>query len=335
MYPAVKKLHIFVIVLLIFAIIAATFSVFVTIVRNNAPSPAATIDPPIWPDMPANTNPNLKYFGYYHFSEPEAINAVAEMGNANVAKADADCLDEIANLAAKDFKILIMTRHIFFKSGELKPDYQQIWEQTKINIAPYMDNIIGFYVDEPMWTGKSQEAFQTSCQIVRQDFPDKIMMAMVCWFSVITPNLIGYEPDEYFKYCTDLGFDYYHPWDKDYFLYNVNVFKTKVAVHNQKIWLSPKGFYVADHDKSINWLNEDTTLPHGDDIVNWIKGCYEVAVEDHDIVGFFTFVYGSDSEIDSYDHWLAQYFDVDGEFYRKDIRELYIDIGKAIIANDN
>lgn len=79
-----------------------------------------------WEEMPENTNPNFKYFGYYHFSD--AIDEVAAMGNANLAKVDAEEIEEIAHLAAKNFNILIMIRHIFFEDN--------------INITEYGENVM-------------------------------------------------------------------------------------------------------------------------------------------------------------------------------------------------
>lgn len=292
-------------------------------------------EPLAWAEMPPNTNPNFKYFGYYHFSD--AIDEVAAMGNANLTKVDIDYLDEIAHLAEKNFNILIMIRHVFFKGGETPADCEERWGKAKEDIAPYMDNIIGFYVDEPIWTGKTQEAFHYACQTVRRDFPDKRMVAMLMYDAVLQTGFILRNPPdtrEYCKYCTDVGFDLYAPWNKEGFLQNIELLKKNVLIEGQSIWLSPKGFYVADRKKNVNWMFEDTKLPVGEDIKRWIKGAYEVAVADPLIVGFLTFVYGDEGSLKSYDYCLFQFFDEQSEFYDKEIRDLYIQIGKAVIAND-
>ncbi|NLO64916.1 MAG: hypothetical protein GX095_06740 [Clostridiales bacterium] len=98
--------------------------------------------------------------------------------------------------------------------------------------------------------------------------------------------------------------------------------------------LSPKGFYVADRSKSINWVFEDTSLPPGEDMKRWIKGAYEVAVAEPLVVGFLTFVYGDEDTLEKYDYYLAQFFDEESEHFDKELRDLYVKIGKAVIAND-
>lgn len=331
MHSFFRKLQAIIIIILLFAITGSVFSAIgVHIKKSNTLDEEPT---PYWEEMPANTNLNFKYFGYYHFSD--AVDEVAAMGNANLAKVDAEDIEEIASLARNNFRILIMIRHIFFESGDTPEDWAARWENAKLELAPYMDNIIGFYVDEPMWTGKTIEAFHHACKTVRADYPDKRMMAMVCWWSVVMPEMISdADPKEYFRYCTDLGYDLYRTWDKDAVLADVALFESTIAVYGQAIWMSPKGFYVSNQTKNINWMYENLDLKHGDDIVNWIKGAYEIAVNNHRIVGFLTFVYGNEGTGEGYDHWLSQYFDTDGEFYREDIRELYIQIGKAVIAND-
>lgn len=291
----------------------------------------------VWPEMPPNTNPNFKYFGYYHFSD--SIDEVAAMGNANLAKVDIDYLDEIEHLARRNFNILIMIRHVFFENGETPGDVGERWETAKKGIEPYMDNIIGFYVDEPIWTGKSQEAFHYACQTVRRDFPDRKMVAMLMYDSVLKSGIINtrikdIDPREYCKYCTDVGFDFYHKWDKDTLIKNISLLKKNVLIDGQVIWLSPKGFYVADRSKSINWVFEDTSLPPGEDMKRWIKGAYEVAVAEPLVVGFLTFVYGNEDTLEKYDYYLAQFFDEESEHFDKELRDLYVKIGKAVIAND-
>lgn len=287
---------------------------------------------PAWADMPENTNPNFKYFGYYHFSN--AIDEVASHGNVNLAKVDIECVDEIDHLYRKGFYILIMTRHIFFSSGETPTDWEQRWNTAKEIMQPYLDRIIGFYVDEPLWTGKSMESFHFSCQTVRNDYPDKRMMAMLSYGALTMSEFLwGIDVAEYCKYCTDIGWDFYRPWDKEGVLSDLEIVKTKIAIYGQDIWMSPKGFYVIDKNKSLNWFWENSRLAPGEDIINWIKGSYEIAVNEPRIVGHFTFCYGDDSSEEKYDYYLYKFFNKDDAAYRKDIKDLYIQIGKAVIAN--
>lgn len=276
-----------------------------------------------WPEMPENTNPNLKYFSYYHFGN--RIPEVAAYGHANFSKADAKNLDEIQELYDNGFYIFIMIRYIFFKDGETPSDYQARWENAKTQLAPFMDKILGFYVDEPR-RGKSKEAFHLACQTVLSDFPDKMMM------SVMTIQALSdYEESrDYFQYCTDLAYDFYPSWSKKDVLKNIEKLETQIAVNNQNIWLVPKAFYTVSVDKDPYWISENKKLPIGKDVLDWIKGSYEIAVADHRIVGIYPFVYDNDD----FDIPLRGFFAKDSPYYNEEVFGVYDRIGKAIINNN-
>ncbi|NCA66758.1 MAG: hypothetical protein EOM87_01695, partial [Clostridia bacterium] len=215
-----------------------------------------------WSDMPANTNAGLKYFGYYHFGS--RIGEVAAMGNSNISKTDARNIDEIAELIEHGFQVFIMIRHIFFKDGKTPSDVVERWEKAKEDIAPYLDNILGFYVDEPMWTGKTESAFHYACQTVRADYPGKKMMAVMALFPAFANTAAA---ARYFQYCTDLGYDLYLNWDSG--VQNmVNRLEDEIAIYNQKIWLIPKGFY---RSYDVATYVEDDTIAVGEDVLRWIK----------------------------------------------------------------
>lgn len=314
-------------------IIIALLASFSALFSACAPDENTDFDRSAWPEMPENTNPNFKYFGYYHFSE--SVEEVSSQGNANLAKVDAECLDEIAELYEHDFNILIMIRDIFFEHGQTPEDYMTRWETAKANLEPYWDKIIGFYVDEPMWTDKDMRAFHLACLTVRHDFPDKRMFAMLMYGAVLNSKaFFGVDSAEYCKYCTDIGFDFYRSWSKTDVLSDIEAVKQKVAIYNQDIWLSPKGFYTTSPEKSINYVFENKNLAPGEDIINWIKGSYEIAVNDPRIVGFLTFCYGGSDSGETYDLYLKRFFDENDEFFNEYMKKLYIQIGKAVIAAD-
>lgn len=319
-----KKL---VIVLLVAINIAAIVGGLAYSVRNTPPERI------FWEEMPENTNVNLKYFGYYHFGG-NVIEEVASFGHSNMCKLDGDD-DELKRLLDNGFQVFIMIRHMFFKNNETPADWSTRWAKVKAAIDPHIDQILGFYVDEPVRLdifsneniGKSMQSFHFACQQVRQDYPDKRMM------SVLTINDIkNYDYSrEYYKYCTDLGYDFYPRWDRDDVLSDINTLETQIAVNNQAIWLIPKAFYtVLERDSDLYWLIEDRTIPIGQDILDWIKGSYEIAVADHRITGIFCFVYDNDG----YTASLRKFFMKDSEFYNEEIFGVYDQIGKAVIAND-
>ncbi len=289
--------------------------------------------PIYWEDMPKNTNPNLKYFGYYHFGG-DIIEEVASFGHSNMCKVDGDYTEELIRLIDNGFQVFVMIRHMFFESQGTPADWEERWESVKATIDPYIDKILGFYVDEPIRydlltgenIGKSMEAFHFACQTVRADYPNKKMMA------VLTINDLSKKEysREYYKYCTDLGYDFYLKWNKKSVLNNISVLENYIAVDNQNIWLIPKGFYTVDFkEDDLYWLIEPKDIPPGEDVLDWIKGSYEIAVADERIVGLFCFVYDNE-------HFtipLRKFFLPDSDYYNEEVYGVYNQIGHAVIAN--
>ena len=271
----------------------------------------------IWEEMPENTNPNLQYFRYYHESD---LGDIINQRNNNIFRTDAREIEKISYMYEHDYSIFIMIRYIFFKNGEIHPEWEQNWENMKTTLAPYMDKIEGFYVDEPIFTGKIKESFHLACQTVRNEYPDKKMIAVLSYPSIDTKNA------DYFKYCTDLGYDLYESWNKESILEKITRLEEEVAIYNQNIWLIPKAFYTLH---GINRFLENMDLEPGYDIINWIKGSYEIAVNDHRISAIYAFAYDDDA----YDISLERFFNENNENYQPEIKELYLQIGKAVIAN--
>lgn len=317
----------------------------------HAPKPTHKAGVPedyFWDEMPENTNPNLKYNGYYHFeNSSESIRDIAAAGNANVGKIDIDGENDYAQfkiMCESGLYVLVMIRHIFFDSSQpdyIRKDWQERWNAVKKKIEPYYDSVIGFYVDEPAWNGISQQAFHLASKTVRDDYPDKKMMVMLAYIptmdiTFVTKLITGAKVKsirEYCKYCTDICCDFYRNWDKEKVLKDIRHLTKKVYIEGQNIWLSPKGFYVNNYRKNINWFFENRRRKVGEEIVDWIKGCYEISVADERITGFFTFVYGDENTTKAYDAGLKMFYDKNNEYYDPEITQLYSQIGKAIIKN--
>jgi hypothetical protein len=282
-----------------------------------------------WEDMPENTNPRLQYFGYYHFGNH--IKEVADYGHSNITKVDGDDIEELTEYLDNGFRVFIMIRHMFFKDNKLNPDWENRWEAVKEAIDPHIDQILGFYVDEPvrkkLFTseniGKSMESFHFACQQVLKDYPGKRMMSVMTIDDINDPVYSR----EYFKYCTDLGYDYYPRWNDSEVRKNIRILEEQIAIAGQDIWLIPKAFYTVDYESDLYGLIEDTTIPIGKDVLDWIKGTYRIAVEDHRIVGIYVFSY--DDSIFTVD--LRRFFLKDSEYYNEEIFGTYNQIGKAII----
>jgi hypothetical protein len=115
---------------------------------THAPSPVHKPGKPedyFWDKMPENTNPNLKYNGYYHFENNTcSIKDIAAMGNANVGKIDIDGdndYEQFKAMCSYGFHVLVMIRHIFFDSNQpdsIRLDWQERWNEVKRRIEPTM-----------------------------------------------------------------------------------------------------------------------------------------------------------------------------------------------------
>jgi len=316
-----------IILFLVFAIVVAVVcSTFVAANREEK------IEVPIyWQNMPENTNPNLQYFGYYHFDS--YIKTVADYKHSNICKIDGNDTDTLTELLDNGFQVFIMIRYMFFKDGETPADWEQRWNAVKAVINPHIGQIMGFYVDEPIRRnigstvniGKSMASFHFACQKVLEDYPDKRMMSVLTIDDINNPDYSR----EYYQYCTDLGYDFYPRWSVGDVRKYIGVLEDEIAVGGQDIWLIPKGFYTVDYESDLYGLIEDTTIPIGKDVMDWIKGTYKLAIADHRVVGIYAFSY--DDHIFTVD--LRRFFTEGSEYYNEEIYGVYNQIGHAIIDN--
>ena len=135
---------------------------------------------------------------------------------------------------------------------------------------------------------------------------------------------------DYYQYCTDLAYDFYPMWNESSVTNLIHRLETEIAVSNQNIWLVPKAFYTVDPKKDPYFFYENKNVPAGEDIKNWIKGTYQLAVNDPRVVGIFCFVYDNGN----FDASLRRFFREDDSYYNAEVFGLYDKIGKAVISND-
>ena len=297
-----------------------------------------------WQDMPENTNPNLKYMGLYHMSD--YTQELMDMDIVDITKVDAREVNKIQEYYEAGYQIFIITRYVFFDNGELNANWQANWEKVKTDIEPYIDKILGFYIDEPWLTGKTKEAFHIACQTVREDFPNKKMMSVMALSSFKKMIVFDIAPIDYFDYCTDLAYDFYPNWNKNTIETQIEYFKNSRLREGQKMWLIPKAFYTVELPGDGNYLyDQNSQLEAGEERLKWIKGSYEIAVVDQDIVGIFAFVYSNGNfdltlrdflveKLEHTDELTTEITLVSNENYSNEILGTYQQIGQAIIYNN-
>ncbi len=291
-------------------------------------------------------NPNLTNFGYYHgdmnFNQSDGsgyvsdnLDAIGGWHNSNVVSfsvwpryysSHQDILHQhLQKAASYGMKVLLNVYGIFFDyndSGSLMSDWQSAWNNYKNAIAGYEDKILGFYIDEPKQSGVTESDFHTVTQKIRQDYPDKKMMSVISYDTLMDNTVTS----SYLQYCTDAGFDYYYGswnwWDywndrEHYYPYLFDKFKTEKAP-TQNLWVIPKVFKGA--------IADDPNPPK-DDIENW----YDLAKGEQRTVGMLNFTYASYWDGNGNAIGAGQLFDETNANYDSELKATHISIGQEVI----
>ena len=291
-----------------------------------------------WTEMPENTNKNLKYFGYFHsdgFGQKQSsyVNEIAALGNANMAMINsAFTVDEVK----KDLTDVknggmkaILSIHGLFNGGatgkldtaHLKSDYQAVWTAYQSEIQSFIDDgtIYAFYFDEPRWNGIGEEDFRTLTSYLRETVPTVGTMACMTAMDIGIGNYggVGECSEKYMEYCTDVMFDSYADWNDETRREYLGKLKAK-ANDDAWIWGCPKGF---EAEPEVNDVKK---------MVDHIKGQYTEAIQDERYAGIISFSYASGTEEGDWGYGLADFFDDQNDYYSKELKDLYIEIGCAV-----
>lgn len=293
-----------------------------------------------WPAMPANTNANLQYFGYFHSdgfgTQDSYIEEIAALGNTNIVMINSawntyEALTDLEAARQHNLKAII-TVHCLFSSGQvgevgschLRSDWQDSWDVYQRAIQPYIDDgtIYAFYFDEPRWNGIVKDDFHTATRYIREQTGAGVMACMTAmdmgWSSW---GGIGPCGDDYLKYCTDVMFDDYGDWDAELRRTYLETLKSK-APEDAWIWGCPRGFAGSTDDDGVRRMEEH------------IKGQYEEAVLDERYVGIVAFSYANGITEGDWGYGLSDFFDPESPGYNESIQQLYRQIGRAVINNE-
>jgi hypothetical protein len=288
------------------------------------------------------TNPNLQYFGYYNLDGlpvgsanyiPEVKN---NLGNSNVAHVGAD-LDQtkmrsyLQSARDSKMKVIINVFWVFFANSgsatgttkaKLDPNYQSRWNTFVAILAPYKDDLYGFYFDEPYWQGIQPEDFKTVTGIIKQSFPNKAIMAVEA-YPVIENNATTLTNTNYLRDVTDYGFDYYFNTKTAYgsrepfTTYQTLYQKMKQLAGNRKIWVVPGTIGEGSSDGTQLAANFNDYL--------------QLANSDQQVVGILNFLYprfGAEFPLAAQD-----YLKSSSAAYSSVLTDAHQQAGKAIIGN--
>lgn len=295
-----------------------------------------------WTEIPDNTNENLKYFGYYHSDgfgalQSSYVDEIGELGNANVAMVNSafdttEALKDLEEVKENGMEA-ILSVHGFTNGGQtgkigsahLKEDYKELWTEYQATLQPYIDDgtIYAFYFDEPRWNGINCEDFRTLTKHIREQVPSVGVMACMTAMDIGIGNYggVGECEDNYLEYCTDVTFDSYDDWDDAQRREYLQKMKDKAA-NDAWIWGCPKGF---ENEPEISGIEK---------MVDHIKGQYTEAIQDERYRGIVSFTYANGTVEGDWGFGLCDFFDDQNDYYSKELKDLYIEIGCAVIGKE-
>ena len=287
-----------------------------------------------WEVMPENTNPNLKYFGYFHgdgfLSQGSYMEEITSLQNSNVFLLNSAfsltvAREKLAAAKERGFKVIFST-HGFFTGGQitqantasLVENYQEVWANTCDALEEFVldGTILAFYFDEPAWNGVKEEDFRTVTKMIRETYPDTKVLTTMTVYDIGVAKREGY-PEinaSYNEFCTDVSYDSYAKWNdktrRDY----IEALKSK-ATNNQWIWGCATGF---------------TNNPEQNgELYRAIKGMYTEAIQEPRYAGILPFSYANGLEGD-WGYGLHDFFSNTSDYYDRDLKKLYIQIGREV-----
>lgn len=285
-----------------------------------------------WTEIPENTNPNLKYFGFYHsdgFQSRSYIDDIGKLDCANVMYIDrnGDVRAKLAQVASYGCKA-ILEAPTFFRpspSGEsmscLRYDYEDIFDEYVAPIEQYVKDgtVYAFYMDEP--TGRiKEEDFRTVTKMMRDKYPDTRRMVVHIGYSMGITFHKGYTQvtPAYNEFVTDVAYDWYGEWNDEQRETWLNNLKAS-CTNNQNFWAIPCAF-------SMQPESVATMIAH-------LKGFYAQALNEPRYVGILAFSY-ADGFVGDWGYGLTSFLDYDALYFNRELRQLYVNVGRKIIGKD-
>ncbi len=269
---------------------------------------------------------NLKYFGYlsndYNYQTPTYFQELSSLGNTNIAWGT----NNLSDFKRNNIQVLYPPESFWTRpktgpdAGKLKliPTWSTLWATERATkIDPYIDNIYGFYMDEPYWNGITKEEFAIFTQALHNAYPSKKILILEA-----APPIRNQEiPLDYYKNVTDIGFDHYFTLlssnnDEGWIDYLSLNDKFKPYTTGKNYWLVPDGFGPASY--SSRWMDS-------------YEKYTSLAMTTPNTVGMLGFIYNLPSELRSGNIGLYNLLEPSSPYYDSQFRARQIEIGKSII----
>lgn len=183
--------------------------------------------------------------------------------------------------------------------------------------------MIGFYFDEPYWSGVSRTDFRNITSIIRNDYPSKKILSVEAG-PALEPLFFGNSnpemPNDYLDYCTDAGFDVYNGnWDNGDYHRWTQILINKCG-QGQNLWSIFGSF--------LNGSNPNTIY-----LRKQLIRSYRLAMEEPRYIGMLGFSFGTNQT--DWGVGLNELILPSGTGYDSYLRNLHINVGKNILAAGN
>lgn len=264
----------------------------------------------------------------YNYQTPTYFLELDTLGNNNIAWG----INNLELFKQHNIKVLFPIAFFFrdqttSPAGRFKllPNWEEYFANERQKIDPYLDNIYGFYQDEPFWNGATRDDFHTYSRAIREAYPDKALMIYEAAPSVNGSHWENSIPSDYYKYVTDFGFDYYFTlessnnvdgWGKylDYFE------KFKPHLKDKNLRFAPDGYGPPNY--ASRW---------GDAYERYLS----LAQTTPNTIGMLGFIYNLPSELRTGNIGLSNILDPTSSYFDPNFRTRQIEIGKGIINSNS
>lgn len=313
-------------------------------------------------DVPENTNPSFKYYGYYHadgfLGQESYMGQIGALGNSNVAMVNSAWDPKTAKQRVKEAKdngmLAIVSIHGLFagkykgkNSGlhynedgteryevvpaPLRRNWKEKFAKWKNELQEYIDDgtIMMFYMDEPYWHGVCEKDFRKVTKHMREECPTvgflhtMSMADTGAW----VPDMLDGKPyvplnPSFNEYVTDVMYDCYGYWNDEERKEWLEKLKA-TATNNQRIWGCAMGF-----------INHTANDPLSTEILKAsLHGMYKEGLNEPRYAGIINFTFaGGDPRAEEFSFAIGtnQYLNKNSEYFTEDLRQLSCVIGNKI-----
>ena len=291
-----------------------------------------------WDEVPANTNPNLKYFGFFHsdgfLSQGSQLEQINKLGMTNVLMLNSAWSAEVTNerlaLVKSYGQVATIGVPGLFSGGHygevnsatLASNYREIIDDYTNSIKSYLEDgtVLAFYFDEPAWNGIGEEDFRAVTKYLREKWPSIRTMQALTTYDIGVGSYKNYPAinPSYNEFVTDVMYDNYGDWNDNVRKQYLDALKSK-ATNNQSIWGIPKGF--SDNPENVS------------QIIQSLKGIYTEALNEPRYAGILSFSWCDGFEGD-WPYGMRSFLEDSSDYFSRDVLEIYTDIGREVIGKD-